>query len=468
MQAQSLFDRSENVTVQERPRPEYEPLGLRIGGGFLLYPKVIIGETVDDNIVELPSSDLLDTLAQQLPDPQRFTQFTNKMAPLTDAVTSVSPGITIQSNWNQNSVKLTADTTINRWATYPYFSANYPEYSHTIFMNSDQYKVAAAATLNVHRDLTINVDASYGHLLLPRNFDGYLLLFSTPTALAITNSFAPLYLDQSDAKLQIVKDFSRFKITVSGEFQNSEYPDGFGPTFIFNDISPTQQPNPDKSFVTVNRISQSYHNHDAFAEYFRTDYALSPDIALFVEQTVTETQYPNILFRNRFDRDTLVGVNFQIPSLMTAEIGVGNLYSRVYYAGLNPIDTPDIRAKITYFPTPLVDLTLSASQFIVDSGVPQAPNYLDRNVGLQANYELLRNLILTGHVTAEFEKYRDVDRDIQIYAEGLSATYLMNRAMRVTLAFSHRQFTSDGSQEVIRQFNEFDENLVTLALTLQH
>jgi len=467
-QALSLFDRSENVTVQDRPRPEYDPLGMRIGVGFLLYPKVTVGETLDDNVVDLPSSDLLDVLAQELPDPQRFTQFTNRLRPLADAQLSLEPNVTIKSNWNQHSLELAADAILSRSANYPDFSANYPTFGHTAFQDSDQYSFTAAGVLNVRHDLTVNIDASFSHKLLPRTFDGYVIVLSNPAALDVATSIAPLFANVTDVKLEVVKDFSRLRLTARGEFEGSEYPNGFGPTFTFNDIGPTLQPDPAKSFLTDGPIGQDFHNHDDFTQYLRGDYALSPDFALFAEETVVESEYPNIRFRNRFDEETLVGANFQIPSLVTAEIGVGYLYSHVDYAGIKQIETPDLRANVTYFPTSLIDITLTASQHIVDSGVPQAPDYLDKSIALEANYELLRNLILTAKASLNLDDYREIDRHAQIYDEGVTAAYLMNRAMRVTLAFARRQYASSGSEAVARQFNAFTENRISLALTVQH
>ncbi|MCI0430482.1 MAG: outer membrane beta-barrel protein, partial [Rhodospirillales bacterium] len=36
-------------SVFERPRPDYDPLGIR-AGGFLIYPQVELGEAYNDNI----------------------------------------------------------------------------------------------------------------------------------------------------------------------------------------------------------------------------------------------------------------------------------------------------------------------------------------------------------------------------------------------------------------------------------
>jgi hypothetical protein len=465
--AQDLLDRGENVTVQDRPRPEYDPLGLKLGVGFVIFPKVTVGETFDDNIFGLPSSDLLDVLVREMPDPQRFSQFTGKMRPLTDAQLSIEPNITIKSNWNQHSLELTADAILDRSATYPDFSANSPAFSHTDFFNSDQYSFSAAGTLNVHHDLAINIDASYGRQLLPRTFAGYVLVSSIPTALDVAASFAPLFVNKTEAKIGVVKEFSRLRITLSGQFQDFDYLNGFGPTFKFSGIEPLQI-SPVKSALTVGPVEEGFQTHDNFTEFVRADYPLSSDFALFAEETVVESQFPNVGFRNRFDEETLFGSNFQVAGFVTAEVGVGYLYSHVSYPDVKPVEAPDFRAKITYFPTGLVDLTLSARQSVVDSDVPQSPDYVEKSFGLQGNYELLRNVIITGQASLDFQDYRVIDRHAQIVGGGVSATYLPNRGMRVTLAFDRRQFTSSGADPVARQFNEFNEDRVSLALTLQH
>ena len=39
----------ENVTVRQRPHPEYQPAGIQTGG-FILYPSVTASSAYDDNI----------------------------------------------------------------------------------------------------------------------------------------------------------------------------------------------------------------------------------------------------------------------------------------------------------------------------------------------------------------------------------------------------------------------------------
>lgn len=53
-QAQSLYDRDNNVAVMNRPHPEYDALGDHVGA-FTMFPRVSISGTYDDNIFALPN-----------------------------------------------------------------------------------------------------------------------------------------------------------------------------------------------------------------------------------------------------------------------------------------------------------------------------------------------------------------------------------------------------------------------------
>lgn len=48
-----------NVTVVDRPRPDFDPLGIR-AGGFLVLPSVTVSETYDDNILAEPDDEESD------------------------------------------------------------------------------------------------------------------------------------------------------------------------------------------------------------------------------------------------------------------------------------------------------------------------------------------------------------------------------------------------------------------------
>ena len=52
--------------VLDRPKPELEPLGVR-AGGFLIFPKVELGTSYDDNVFATENNEEGDFLFQVLP-----------------------------------------------------------------------------------------------------------------------------------------------------------------------------------------------------------------------------------------------------------------------------------------------------------------------------------------------------------------------------------------------------------------
>jgi hypothetical protein len=76
-------------TVLSRPRPDYDPLGIRLGG-FMLLPDLTLGETYNSNL---------------------FATRGNKVS---DFITSITPTVDLRSNWNNHALNFHFDTTMVR------------------------------------------------------------------------------------------------------------------------------------------------------------------------------------------------------------------------------------------------------------------------------------------------------------------------------------------------------------------
>jgi len=90
------------VTVQTRPRPETDAIGIR-SGGFMILPTISISESYDDNILASDSS---------TPD---------------DLITSVEPAIIVKSNWTCHAVTVTANAGVAFYASNS--NENYQDYA---------------------------------------------------------------------------------------------------------------------------------------------------------------------------------------------------------------------------------------------------------------------------------------------------------------------------------------------------
>lgn len=400
--ADDIFARDQNVAVLDRPHPEWDPLGFR-AGAFQIFPKVVGAVSYDDNILALPSP-----------------------LNLADGVFTVEPDLTIKSDWNQNAFRLDANGVLRRYMTYA-------------SQDSEQYSVTATGLLNVYHDLTVTAGGSHARVLLTRDTDAYA-----------RESLTPLLYDETKADLGLVKTFARFKLTASGAFENYRYHDGL--------TIDTHPPFP------VVPLDATFRDHDSYVGLLRGDYALSGDIALFVEETVTHSTYDRERFRNQTQTESLVGPNFLITHLITAEIGVGYLTSDFTDPQAHSVGNVTGRAKIEYFPTELLTVTLTGDQAVIDSGLPTSPAYLSRAASLEADYELLRNLIISAKVGALWNKYQVIDRYDRDFNASLAATWRVSRALDFGLSYNRVQRGSSGSAAGLR----FDDDVVTFSVTAQH
>lgn len=120
---QPLGDVVRGATVTERARPDFDPIGVRLGGFFLL-PALSVQESYNSNI------------------------FATERNEQSDFITSIEPRLDLRSNWNNHALNLHADTRVVRFAD---------------FDNEDfeDYTLATDGRLDVLRDFRLFGGAGY-------------------------------------------------------------------------------------------------------------------------------------------------------------------------------------------------------------------------------------------------------------------------------------------------------------------
>lgn len=162
-------------TVLSRPRPDYDPVGIRLGG-FFLYPDAALTETWNSNIYATSSNDK------------------------NDFITSLTPRLALKSNWNNHALNLSADSTIVRYARY--HSESYTDYT-----------VAADGRLDIQRDARLFAAGGYKIRHEPR---------SSPNNLGGTE---PTEYQDTSALLAGEKDFNRLSFRLESAFDAYRYVD---------------------------------------------------------------------------------------------------------------------------------------------------------------------------------------------------------------------------------------------------
>lgn len=110
-------------TVMSRKRPDYDPVGVRLGG-FFLYPDLSVQESYNSNV---------------------FATNSNEKS---DFITSVEPTLDLRSNWNNHALNVHADSRVVRY--WDYDDENFTDYT-----------LSTDGRLDVLRDFRLFAGAGY-------------------------------------------------------------------------------------------------------------------------------------------------------------------------------------------------------------------------------------------------------------------------------------------------------------------
>jgi hypothetical protein len=165
-----------NVSVASRPRPDYDPLGIR-AGGFLIFPSTTVGGEYNDNI------------------------FATKDDEEDDFIFTFNPQIAFRSNFPRHSVNFIVQTDVGRYVDHT--DENYWDYS-----------AAAAGRLDITRDNRLTATATAGREHESRDDP------EDPGA-DVTNEPVEYYV--LGGTLGFEQDFNRLNFGVLGNFDRRDY-----------------------------------------------------------------------------------------------------------------------------------------------------------------------------------------------------------------------------------------------------
>lgn len=159
----SNFKRDKNTSVRQRPRPDYEAIGIK-SGGFTLYPRVTVEATRDDNIYAVATGEQSDTIWR------------------------VKPEVAMRSNWSRHALGAFASASINRYSDFD-------------TENTEEYTFGINGRLDVERGSNIAGSLQYQKLTEPR---------SAPTSPSAAR--APVEYTLTAGNLTGVKEFNRLRL----------------------------------------------------------------------------------------------------------------------------------------------------------------------------------------------------------------------------------------------------------------
>jgi hypothetical protein len=394
--AQSDFARTEDVAVLDRPHPLYDPLGVPLGG-FTLYPSLGLETDYDDNIY-----------AQTNGGPG-------------DAIEHIRPDVRLASNWSQGFVTLEANASLNRYLSYS-------------SQDTDDWSVKGTGGLNFISNGVLELDLSSSQNTEPRS-----------AASSVSNQATPVVYKVNQATVSASQERDRFKFSWNASIQRFDYDNA--------------------AAIGGGVIDETYRDRTVPTMSGRVDFAASPNVAVFGEavgniQNFDQADPSTLKSQNAAGYELLSGVNFQLSHLARGEFGLGYIDETYANAQYGKVSGPGFRNKVQWFPTQLTTVTASYVRSVEDSGVVGAPMYELDNAGLQADHELLRNLILSAQFNYMHSDYIGLARTDERYQGSAVASYLFDRHLSLNVTYTHLTQRSYGAAAG----TPFDDNKVGVNL----
>ena len=374
------FDRTANVSVMERPHPDYAPLGISVGQ-FTIFPSITTSLHYDDNIY----AENLNTKGDEIFDLRGHVE--------------------ADSHFTTNTLNIFADV---RQQSYDSYSSE----------NSTTYDAGSHAVYTINRNTFFSVDMSYDHDIEPRTaVNGNL------------NSVSPIQYDNTSVSAAIVHDFDRLRIRGNAAYSYVSYD---------NNVTSTGA----EVFESYRNHNEYSGNIEADYVISPQQYLYVIGRATDDNYDLRPPAVPNN--RDSTGEEIDFGGDLTLPQLLKGRLEVGYFSKHFDSVQQGTVSGPDVHGNIQYFPTQLTTVTLGVTRDFHDSGIVQAPSYLSTQTNIRLDHELLRNLIITGQVGYEnddFNGYGRTDNRITAY---LGGTYLLNRRVGIRVLYNFIHSLSSG------------------------
>lgn len=367
-------------------------------GGFTAFPSATAQIDYDDNILRTSSNEI------------------------DDAVLTIRPKLLLRSDWSRHSLTVLARGEIQRFADFT-------------SENNEQVQANATGRIDVASNVRINASAAAGRLIEPRGTSGDIFAFGKP-----------IEYRQLGGALAATGAFGHVTLRLGGRLDAYHYYD---------------------ARLNGADVSLDYRNYRRLTGNARVSYALSPALALFVDGSANRSRYPNAVAGQFQDRGShgiaaLAGISFDVTSLIRGEVGVGYLKQSFRNPAYPDVNGLDYTLTVYWNPTPLLSLQATAGREVERAPVVGIGAVTETDIRLNAEYELLRRLILSLSLQHVQDRFEGIDRTDRRYSGELGARYLVSQSLSLTAGVSHRKQDSAGALG-----REYSETLVRAGVSVQ-
>jgi len=379
--AETMFERDRNVSVQQRPRPDYTAGGIQ-NGALLIYPELTLGLEFTDNVFGTSANEESDTIAV------------------------ITPSVRFQTTWSNH--ELSGDASVTRR-------------EHFDFSDESVWNATAGigGQLDITREANLNAGARYSSLTEPRTSAG-----------AAGQAAEPIEYDTWAAYFGGERAAGRLKVQGRFDYNTFDYQDAplFGGGIVDQDFRDREE------YVLTGRGDYAISPDTAvFARLRYNDraYDLSPPNVPLLRDSDGYT----------FD----IGADFDVRGVARGVVGLGYTEQDYESAALPDIDGLSIEGLVEWFPTQLTTVTFSASRSVQDSAVAGSGGFFATSAGVNIDHELRRNVVLSAGFTLSEDDYAGIDRTDDRINVTAGVTYYLNRTAGIRASYSYMDQDSSGA-----------------------
>ena len=397
--AQTLAPRdvARGVTVESRARPDYDPLGVRLGA-FRLDTAVEAGAGYDSNL------------------------FGSKNNVVSDGYATEAGSIALASDWTRHAVGVSA-----AMQSRQYFSQNRLDWTDYSIGGFGRYDITAET----------NVELAYRHY--QEHFDVYN--FDVQAA----RIGQPVPYNSDEVQATGSTRFNRVGLLATGLYR----------TYRFDDINQGAA----TTAASLNDGRVSLNNFNTAIGAIGATYLLTEGRSLTAVVRVQDIDYTNQLSRarNSLTLEGLLGFQYDFDGVWQGRIAVG-WRRRDYEGRIKTLEGAAVEGNLTYIPSQLTTVTFRVGRTIEESIRQDAVSFIKTTGGVRVDHELQRNVILGGELRADRREYPSPNAATA--TDGVlqfDARYLLNRnvALVGTYAYSRRLENTGGFQEYNRNLIQF-------------
>lgn len=373
--------------ASNRRRPELAPLGLP-AGAHRFYPSMKIAAEVDDNV------------------------FRSESGGRSDVAFVASPSLRLNSAYGRHELNLSVEADIYR-------------YARESGEDREDFHFAGDGRLDIDRDTSLSLAAG-----LRRRHDSR----SSPDAVAIAER---VRFDSLEAELGLDRRLGPLAFRLEAGVERRDYADA----------------------LTADNL-QTINHDDRDRTRWRAGldgaYALFEDAGPYFRLEILADRYRDDQDDGGFDRDAVgfaadIGARIGSGGNAAADVYVG--FRSRSFANDGPASLNDDSLEAFAFGlrgalnlTPLTTLHARAERGVFTTALFDAPGGVRIDAAVAAEHELLRNLLLSAAFGGRHLAFEGIDRDDIGLLFSIGAVYMMNRHMRLEVAYEHESIRSDGAQ----------------------